>query len=129
MQPEDERMIPAAYSSKKYREATTKKEQCKVPLDLFLWEKMRKEYYEYCPKSKSNNIIFCPQKIIHQPINKVQWVNDHFKTLRKKTKKKKTKKKKTKKKKTKRKKTKRKGKARRNKKRRQRSGGPKIQIN
>ena len=100
----------------------TKEDQCKVPLDgLESWstEKMRKEYDEYCPKSKSNNIILCPQKIIHQPINKVQWVNDHFKTLRKKTKKKKTK----------RKKTKRKGKARRNKKRRQRSGGPKIQIN
>ena len=92
----------------------TKEDQCKVPLDgLESWstEKMRKEYGEYCPKSKSNNIILCPQKIIHQPINKVQWINDYFKNLGKKTKKKKTKKKKTKKK-----KTKRKGKARRNKK-------------
>ena len=113
-------MFTAQFNSKQYREATTKEEKCKVHLDGWKnrTEKMRNEYDEYCPKSKSN-IIFCPQKIIHQPINKVQWVNDHFKTLRKKTKKKKTK----------RKKTKRKGKARRNKKRRQRSGGPKIQIN
>ena len=74
----------------------TKEDQCKVPLDgLESWstEKMRKEYDEYCPKSKSNNIILCPQKIIHQPINKVQWINDYFKNLGKKTKKKKTKKK------------------------------------
>ena len=74
----------------------TKEDQCKVPLDgLENWstEKMRKEYDEYCPKSKSNNIILCPQKIIHQPINKVQWINDYFKNLGKKTKKKKTKKK------------------------------------
>ena len=52
---------------KKFREAMTKKEQCKVDL-LSMWgskqpiiEKMRKEYHEYCPKSKSNNIIFCPK--------------------------------------------------------------------
>ena len=86
----------ASYRSRQYREAMTKEDQCKVPLDgLENWstEKMRKEYDEYCPKSKSNNIILCPQKIIHQPINKVQWINDYFKNLGKKTKKKKTKKK------------------------------------
>ena len=99
----------AAYRSRQFKEAMTKEDQCKVPLDgLENWstEKMRKEYDEYCPKSKSNNIILCPQKIIHQPINKVQWINDYFKNLGKKTKKKKTKMKKTKK----------KGKERRNKK-------------
>ena len=77
------------YSTKKYREATTKKEQCKVPLkpdwglnpayDKLPIEKMRKEYHEYCPKSKSNNIIFCPKKIIKRKNDKkVQWINDDF---------------------------------------------------
>ena len=76
----------------------TKEEQCKVPLDSN-WgpnqdqmsiEKMRKEYHEYCPKSKSNNIVFCPPKIIKRKKDKkVQWVNDHFKNIGKKNKKKK----------------------------------------
>ena len=26
-------------------------------------ESMKKEYHEYCPISKSNNIVFCPEKI------------------------------------------------------------------
>ena len=57
---------------KKFREAISKEEQCKVPLmpdwglnptyDKLPIEKMRKEYHEYCPKSKSNNIVFCPEK-------------------------------------------------------------------
>ena len=67
-------------------------------------EKMRKEYDEYCPKSKSNNIIFCPKKIIKAldkgKEKKVQWFNDYFKSIvgKRKTKKTKNKAKKTKKK-------------------------------
>ena len=59
------------YHTEKYMEAMTKEEQCKVDL-LSMWEpkepveKMRKEYHEYCPKSKSDNIIFCPQEIINR---------------------------------------------------------------
>ena len=67
----------------------TKKEQCKADLvpiwgpnpkyDKLPIEKMRKEYHEYCPKSKSNNIIFCPKKIIKRKNDKkVQWINDDF---------------------------------------------------
>ena len=88
------------YSTKKYREATTKKEQCKVPLkpdwgsnqDQMTLEKLRKEYHEYCPKSKSSNIVFCPEKIIkRRKDEKVQWINDYFKNLAKESKKVKTK--------------------------------------
>ena len=84
------------YSTKKYREATTKKEQCKVPLmpdlgsnqDQML--KLRKEYHEYCPMSKSSNIVFCPEKIIKRKKDKkVQLINDYFKNLGRKSKKKK----------------------------------------
>ena len=89
------------YSTKKYREATTKKEQCKVPIKPVLGSnqdqmlKLRKEYHEYCPKSKSNNIVFCPEKIIKRKKDKrVQWINDYFKNLVKKRRKKRTKKKK-----------------------------------
>ena len=86
------------------------KEQCKLELtsswkmdptpdEKLSIKKMEKEYREYCPKSKSNNIIFCPTKIIKKRNKvKVQWINDWFKNFRKK-KKKSTKKKKTKKKK------------------------------
>ena len=111
------------YSTKKYREATTKKEQCKVPLkpdlgsnqDQMLIEKLRKEYHEYCPKSKSNNIVFCPEKIIKRKKDKrVQWINDYFKNLVKKRRKKKTKKK---------------GKDRRNKKKRKKKKGRKRKKN
>ena len=70
----------------------TKKEQCKVDL-LSMWgskhpiEKMRKEYHEYCPKSKSNNIVFCTKKIIKRKKDKkVQWINDYFKNFGKKRK-------------------------------------------
>ena len=73
----------------------TKEEQCKVPLDSN-WgpnqdqmsiEKMRKEYHEYCPKSKSNNIVFCPKNIIkREKDKKVQWINDYFKNIGKKKK-------------------------------------------
>ena len=86
------------YSTKKYREATTIKEQCKVPLkpdlgsnqDQMLIE--RKEYHEYCPMSKSSNIVFCPEKIIkRRKDEKVQWINDYFKNLAKESKKVKTK--------------------------------------
>ena len=55
---------------------------------------MKKEYHEYCPKSKSNNIVFCPEKIIKRKKDKeVQWNNDYFKNLVNKRRKKKTKKK------------------------------------
>ena len=99
------------YNVEKYREAITKEEQCKVPVksDWGLYssgighfptnknmslEQMRKEYHEYCPKSKSNNIVFCPEKTIKRKQDKkVQWINDYFKNLEKKSKKKKTKKK------------------------------------
>ena len=71
------------YNIEKYREATSKKELCKVDL-LSSWgpkkpiEKMRKEYHEYCPKSKSNNIVFCPKEIIKRKSEKVQCINDNF---------------------------------------------------
>ena len=80
----------------------TKAEQCKVDLvpgwgktyDKPQWEKMRKEYHEYCPKSnsKSNNIVFCPQEIIKRKNDTgVKWMNDYFKNLVMINKKKKTK--------------------------------------
>ena len=76
------------YSTKKYREATTKKEQCKVPLKPDCGSK--KEYHEYCPKSKSSNIVFCPEKIIKRKKDKkVQLINDYFRNLGRKSKKKK----------------------------------------
>ena len=92
------------YSGKKDIEATTKKEQCKVPLlsdwglnptyDKLQREKMRKEYHEYCPKSNSSNIIFCPQQIIKRKKDlRVQWINDYFKRYGKKGRKRKTKRK------------------------------------
>ena len=78
----------SAYSSKEYREATTKEEQCKVPIDGWEigksgdMEKMKKEYNEYCLKSKSNNIIFCPEEIIKRNKDKkVKWINDYFKKI------------------------------------------------
>ena len=130
------------YNTKKFREAKTKEEQCKVPLESDWgdekfphWEKMREEYYEYCPKSKSkskSNFVFCPKKIIErkkgEEKKRIQWLNDYFKKFGKKGNKKKTKKtskkrktkqkskKKKTKKKSKKKKTKKKGKTRRKKK-------------
>ena len=90
------------YSGNKYKEATTKEEQCKVPVmsdcicqiyDKLQIEKMKKEYHEYCPKSKSNNIVFCPEKIIKRKKDiRVKWINDYFKNLGKRSRKKKTKK-------------------------------------
>ena len=96
------------YDTKKFRDAMTKEEQCEAKLES-IWgpnpnyehlplEKMRKEYHEYCPKSKSNNIIFCPKNIIKRKKDKrVQWINDYFKNFGKKSKKKKSGKKKSKK--------------------------------
>ena len=116
------------YSTKKYREAMTKEEQCKVPLDsdwgpTYDTEKMSKEYHEYCPKSKSkskSNFVFCPQQIIKRKKDeKIQWINDYFKNFKKKSRKKKTKKKSGKKKtkkKSKKKKTKKKSKKKKTKK-------------
>ena len=79
------------YRSNKYRDAMTKTEQCKVPKDgkVKLYdEKMTKEYNEYCLKSKSANIIMCPQKIINQPSNiLLKLVNNYFTNLGKKSKK------------------------------------------
>ena len=90
------------------------------------WEKMREEYYEYCPKSKSkskSNFVFCPKKIIErkkgEEKKRIQWLNDYFKKFGKKGNKKKTKKTSKKgktKKKSKKKKTKKKGKKSRKKK-------------
>ena len=91
------------YNIKKFREAMTKKEQCKanlVPIwgpnptyDKLPIEKMRKEYHEYCPKSKSNNIVFCPKQIIKRKRDiRIKWINDYFKNLGKRSRKKKTKK-------------------------------------
>ena len=43
-------------------------------------EKMKEEYNEYCLKSRSNNIIFCPEEIIKRNKDKkVKWINDYFK--------------------------------------------------
>ena len=57
-------------------------------------EKMRTKYHNYCPKSKSNNIISCPKDVIKKTNNlKVKWLNEYFKKIAKKSKKKKTKKK------------------------------------
>ena len=89
-----------SYNTEQYRDAMTKKQQCKVELRS-LWgsnpifekwnlDKMKKEYHEYCPKSKSGNIIFCPKSIIKKKKDvKVQWINDYFKSFGKKSKKKK----------------------------------------
>ena len=72
-------------SSSSYRE--------KIKSDAEL-EKMRTKYHNYCPKSKSNNIISCPKDIIKKTNNqKVKWLNEYFKKISKKSKKKKTKKK------------------------------------
>ena len=55
-------------------------------------EEMRKKYHNYCPKSKSNNIISCPKDIIKKTNNqKVKWLNEYFNKIAKKSKKKKTK--------------------------------------
>ena len=96
------------YHTEKYREAATKEEQCKADL-IAIWgpnptydklpiEEMKKEYHEYCPKSESNNFIFCPKSIIKKRNDvKVQWINDYFKNYGKKSEKKYYKKKSTKK--------------------------------
>ena len=87
------------YNSNEYREVMTKEDQCKLKLNGWgsATEKMKKEYYEYCPKSKSNNIIFCPKRIIKtldkKKEKKVQLINDYFKNLGRKCKKKKNRKK------------------------------------
>ena len=90
------------YHTKQYRDVTTKKEQCKVGL-ISIWgqnpayeklplDKMKKEYHEYCPKSKSNNLVFCPKSIIKKKKDvRVQWINDYFKNFGKNSKKKKKK--------------------------------------
>ena len=90
------------YNVEKYREAITKEEQCKVkvesdwalyPLGIGQFptnknmslEEMRKEYHECCPKSKSNNIVYCPDQIIKRKKDeKLQWINDYFKNFEKK---------------------------------------------
>ena len=108
----------------------TKEQQCNVPLTG--WddtEEMRKEYHEYCPKSKSSNIVFCPKEIIKRKKDeKIQWINDYFKNLWGESKNKKTKKKgKKKKKKMRKKKKTRKGKKMRKKKKKQRKKKKKKQ--
>ena len=64
----------------------TKEDQCKLKLNGWgsATENMKREYYENCPKSKSNNIIFCPKKIIkreEKKVQQVQGINDYFKSL------------------------------------------------
>ena len=86
------------YGTNLFREAATKEEQCKINL-FSEWakikrnseiEEMRTEYNKYCPKSKSNNIIFCPKDIIKKKNDlKLEWLNDYFKEVAKKGKKKK----------------------------------------
>ena len=95
------------YHTQQFREAISKEQQCKAKL-VSIWgpnptyekmplKEMEKEYHEYCPKSKSNNIIFCPKNIIERKKDKkVQWINDYFKNFGKKSKKKKRSKKKCK---------------------------------
>ena len=66
----------------------TKEQQCKVALEGWgEYQARRKEYQEHCPKSKSNNIVFCPKKIIRREKDKkVQWINEYFKNFIKKSK-------------------------------------------
>ena len=97
-------------------------------------EEMRTEYHKYCPKSKSNNIIYCPKEIIKKKIKKdinkgmkLKKLNKHFERIsdkKRKGKKKKETKRKTQKKEKKTKKG-RKQKRRENKKRGGKKGGGK----
>ena len=105
------------YDTKKYRDVMSKKEQCKIDFSSFSggknpkyeeWRKnineTEKEYREYCPKSKSNNIISCPKSVVKKAKNvnakwKTDWFNDYLKNTGKKSKKKKKSEKKKKKKK------------------------------
>ena len=75
----------AFYSLKKHREAMSKEEQCKAPIkpksSAEIKQRM-KEYHGYCPKSKSNNIVFCPKKILKRKKEKeVQCINDYVKSF------------------------------------------------
>ena len=62
-------------------------------------EEMRTEYHKYCPKSKSNNIIYCPKEIIKKNMAriaekegmKLRNLNKRFKRISKKRKSKKKK--------------------------------------
>ena len=78
-----------------HSKAGSTKEKSKSDAEL---EKMRTKYQNYCPKSKSNNIISCPKDIIKKTNNqKVKWLNEYFKKISKESKKKKNKKKQRKK--------------------------------
>ena len=51
-------------------------------------EQMKTEYHKYCPKSKSNNIIYCPKEIIKKKIKKdinkgmkLKKLNKHFERI------------------------------------------------
>ena len=93
---------------KNYRDVMSREDLCKVPLEddwginpKYDKENMRKEYNEYCPKSKSkskSNFVFCPQDIIEKRKvergkEEVQRNNDYFKKVGKKSRKKKSKRK------------------------------------
>ena len=56
---------------------------------------MRKEYHNYCPKSKSNNIIYCPKNIIKKRDKnmKLKRLNDLFNKISTQKRKRKTKRK------------------------------------
>ena len=84
------------YDNEKIREVASKEEQCEIELDNPMGKsltkseikELRSKYYKYCPKSKSNNIIFCPTAIIKKKNDpKLEWLNDYFKKIRKKSKK------------------------------------------
>jgi len=83
------------YPTKKYRDVISKKEQCKlgewndkVIEESFSYEDYEgrnEEFREYCPKSKSNNLIFCPKSLFKQapgPVKSmIQQRNDNFKKI------------------------------------------------
>ena len=86
------------YDSKKYRVAASKEEQCEIEIKWFNPKHNAtkseieeiEDYHKFCPKSKSNNIISCPKKIIKKKKDlKLKWLNDYFKKIAKKSKKKK----------------------------------------
>ena len=63
----------------------SKEEQCKVPIkpksSAEIKQRM-KEYRAYCPKSKSNNIVYCPKKILKRKKEKeAQCINDYVKSF------------------------------------------------
>ena len=75
----------AFYSLKKHREAMSKEELCKAPIQPGMPAAIKqgiKEYRASCPKSKSNNIVYCPKKILKRKKEKeAQCINDYVKSF------------------------------------------------